>query len=160
MVAEGRHAQILAFAGYLPEKEILTESFAKLGDLPASIEFKRLTGINAQREAAEDEGSLELALRAGEKALERCGISRGEIDLVISCSVSQLSPELQQHISPSFATLIAKHLGIHEAQTFDVANACSSMMTAASSLLVVPVNMAIMEFGLRSTVFPAKCSMT
>ena len=57
MVAGGTHAQILAFAGYLPEKEILTESFAKLGDLPASIEFKRLTGINAHREAAEDEGS-------------------------------------------------------------------------------------------------------
>ena len=55
MVDGGTHAQILAFAGHLPEKEILTESFAKLGDLPASIEFKRLTGINAHREAAEDE---------------------------------------------------------------------------------------------------------
>ena len=54
MVAGGTHAQILSFAGYLPEKEILTESFAKLGDLPASIEFKRLTGINAHREAADD----------------------------------------------------------------------------------------------------------
>ena len=130
MVAGGTHAQILAFAGYLPEKEILTESFAKLGDLPASIEFKRLTGINAHREAAEDEGSLELALKAGQKALERCGIPREEIDLVISCSVSQLSPELHQHISPSFATSIAEHLGIYGAQTFDVANACSSMMTS------------------------------
>ena len=76
MVDGGTHAQILAFAGYLPEKEILTESFAKLGDLPASIEFKRLTGINAHREVAEDEGSLELALKAGQKALERCGIPR------------------------------------------------------------------------------------
>lgn len=126
----GEHAQILAFAGYLPEKSVDTESFAKLGDLPASIEFKRLTGILAHREAGDDEGSLELAVEAGKKALLRGSVAPEEIDLVISCSVSQLSPELHQHISPSFATYIAHELGIHNAQTFDVANACSSMMTA------------------------------
>jgi 3-oxoacyl-[acyl-carrier-protein] synthase-3 len=127
---EGReHAQILSFAGYLPEKSVETTSFAALGDLPASIDFTRLTGILSHKEASPDEGSFELAVKAGKKALDRSNIPPGSIDLVISCSVSQLSPELHQHISPSFATGIARSIGAINAQTFDVANACSSMMT-------------------------------
>tara|TARA_B100000497_G_C7623078_1_gene374375 strand:- start:393 stop:1169 length:777 start_codon:yes stop_codon:yes gene_type:complete len=37
--------------------------------------------------------------------------------------------KLRQHLSPSFATLVANELQITNAQTFDVSNACAGMLT-------------------------------
>ena len=41
-----------------------------------------------------------------------------------------MDKDLSQHLSPSYATLIANELGASNAQTFDVSNACASMMTS------------------------------
>ena len=41
-----RFAQMVSFAGYLPEKQVTTKSFAGVDDLPRSLDFVRLTGID------------------------------------------------------------------------------------------------------------------
>ena len=123
------HSQMLSFAGFLPDKKVETTSFASTSDLPRSLDFVRLTGILAHREVSDGQGSFELAIGAAKKALSRVDVDLNDIDLVINSSVSKMDSQLRQHLSPSFATLIASELGISNAQTFDVSNACASMLT-------------------------------
>ncbi len=125
-----RFAQMVSFAGYLPEKQVTTKSFAGVDDLPRSLDFVRLTGIDSHHEASKDQGSFELAIEAANKALARANLDASSIDLIINASVSKMDKDLSQHLSPSYATLIANELGASNAQTFDVSNACASMMTS------------------------------
>ena len=130
MEGENRYAEMISFAGYLPEKTVETKSFVGTKDLPGSLDFVRLTGIVSHHEVAEGQGSLELAVEAGKKAILRAGIKPDSLDLIINASVSKMNTELDQHLSPSLATLVASELGAKNAQTFDVSNACAGMMTA------------------------------
>ena len=125
-----RFAQMVSFAGYLPEKQVSTKSFAGIEDLPRSLDFVRLTGIESHHEVSKDQGSFELAIEAAKKALLRANLEASSIDLIINASVSKMDKNLSQHLSPSYATSIANELGAKNAQTFDVSNACASMMTS------------------------------
>ena len=89
------NTQIRGFACYLPPNLKTSEETVPFGTLPRGIDFKRLTKIDSHYEALEDQGSLELAIEAANKAIERSGVSKEEIDLVISCSVTKLNSKLQ-----------------------------------------------------------------
>ncbi|MDB4758450.1 hypothetical protein OAG22_02140 [Candidatus Poseidoniaceae archaeon] len=121
---------MVSFAAYLPEKTVKTTSFAGTKDMPRSLDFVRLTGITSHHEVAKEQGSLELAVQAGKKAIARAGIEPDSLGLIINASVSKMNPNLDQHLSPSLATLVASELGAKNAQTFDVSNACAGMVTA------------------------------
>ena len=122
------YTQISGFACYLPPNLKRSEDTIPFGTLPRGIDFKRLTKIESHHEVLEGQGSLELAVEASNKAIERSGVSKEEIDLVISCSVTKLNSKLQNLIEPCLASNISTALGIN-AQNFDVANACSGMVT-------------------------------
>lgn len=122
------YTQISGFACYLPPNLKRSEDTIPFGTLPRGIDFKRLTKIESHHEVLEGQGSLELAIEASNKAIERSGVSKEEIDLVISCSVTKLNSKLQNLIEPCLASNISSALGI-DAQNFDVANACSGMVT-------------------------------
>ncbi|MBR96416.1 MAG: hypothetical protein CMA81_06350 [Euryarchaeota archaeon] len=125
-----RYAEMVSFGAYLPEKKVTTNSFASPSELPRSLDFVRLTGILAHHEVSEEQGSFELAIEAAKKAISRAQIELDSIDLVLNASVSKMNHELSQHLSPSYASLIAENLGINNAQSFDVSNACAGMVTA------------------------------
>ena len=130
MESAKNHAEMVSFAAYLPEKTVKTTSFAGTKDMPRSLDFVRLTGIISHHEVAKEQGSLELAVQAGKKAIARAGIEPDSLGLIINASVSKMNPNLDQHLSPSLATLVASELGAKNAQTFDVSNACAGMVTA------------------------------
>lgn len=130
MESAKNHAEMVSFAAYLPEKTVKTTSFAGTKDMPRSLDFVRLTGITSHHEVAKEQGSLELAVQAGKKAIARAGIEPDSLGLIINASVSKMNPNLDQHLSPSLATLVASELGAKNAQTFDVSNACAGMVTA------------------------------
>ena len=123
-------AEVVSFAAYLPEKTVETTSFAGTKDMPRSLDFVRLTGIVSHHEVAKGQGSLELAVQAGKKAISRAGIEPDSHGLIINASVSKMNHNLDQHLSPSLATAVASELGATTAQTFDVSNACAGMVTA------------------------------
>ena len=125
---EGLNTQISGFACYLPPNVKRSEDTVPLGTIPRGIDFKRLTKIETHHEVLDGQGSLELAVQAANKAIARSGVSKDEIDLVVSCSVTKLNAELQNLIEPCLASHISRALGI-DAQNFDVANACSGMVT-------------------------------
>tara|TARA_B100000927_G_scaffold13359_1_gene10577 strand:- start:1800 stop:2879 length:1080 start_codon:yes stop_codon:yes gene_type:complete len=124
----GLNTQISGFACYLPPNLKTSEETIPFGTLPRGIDFKRLTRIESHHEVLEGQGSLELAVEAANKAIARSGVPKEEIDLVISCSVTKLNSKLQNLIEPCLASNISTALGIN-AQNFDVANACSGMVT-------------------------------
>ena len=130
MEGENHYAEMVSFAAYLPEKTVETKSFAGTKDLPGSLDFVRLTGITSHHEVAKGQGSLELSVQAGKKAISRAGIEPDSLGLIINASVSKMNAALDQHLSPSLATLVASELGAKNAQTFDVSNACAGMVTA------------------------------
>ena len=130
MEGGNHYAEMVSFAAYLPEKTVETKSFAGTKDLPGSLDFVRLTGITSHHEVAKGQGSLELAVQAGKKAISRAGIEPDSLGLIINASVSKMNAALDQHLSPSLATLVASELGAKNAQTFDVSNACAGMVTA------------------------------
>ena len=130
MEITNRYAEMVSFGAYLPEKKVTTTSFASPSDLPRSLDFVRLTGILAHHEVSKEQGSFELAIEAAKKAISRAKIEPDSIDLVINASVSKMNHELSQHLSPSYASLIADNLKINNAQCFDVSNACASMVTS------------------------------
>ena len=122
------NTQITGFACYLPPNIKKSEETIPFGTLPRGVDFKRLTRIESHHEVLEGQGSLELAVEAANKAIARSGVTKEEIDLVISCSVTKLNSNLQNLIEPCLASNISTALGIN-AQNFDVANACSGMVT-------------------------------
>lgn len=120
--------EISGFACYLPPNIKSSEETVPFGTLPRGIDFKRLTRIESHHEVLEGQGSLELAVEASKQAIERSGVSKDDIDLVISCSVTKMSYEFENLIEPCLASHIGAALGLN-AQTFDVANACLGMVT-------------------------------
>ena len=127
-VVSDLNTQISGFACYLPPNIKKSEDIIPFGTLPRGIDFKRLTKIESHHEVLDGQGSLELAVEAANKAIARSGVPKEEIDLVISCSVTKLNSKLQNLIEPCLASNISTALGIN-AQNFDVANACSGMVT-------------------------------
>lgn len=123
------HSKVSGFAAYLPPNIISTEVTVPNGTLPWGIDFKRLTRIQSHHEVLENQGSLELAVEASRKAIKRSGVALDEIDLVINCSVSQMSSACENLVDPCMASLVSNKLGIRSKRSFDVLNACSGMVT-------------------------------
>ncbi len=80
----------------------------------------------AGHEAAEL-GNAELGARAAQMALERAGIAKEQIGLVLSGTSSAC------HVCPAEASLIAQQLGI-EAPAFDINSACSTFVAQLYNL--------------------------
>jgi len=99
------------------------------------------TGIKERRIANEGEASSDLGARAGELAIERAGISKEEIDLVICATVT---PDFL--CMPSTACLIAAKLGLPNVMAFDVSAACTGFVYALN------VAKAFIESGMKKNV--------
>ncbi|MCX4515726.1 3-oxoacyl-ACP synthase [Streptomyces sp. NBC_01619] len=88
----------------------------------------------AERRVADDaakrpEDCLTMAVAAARDCLGRSRYTVGELDIVISCSISRTTDGRCLQFEPSFAHRIAKELGASSAVHFDVSNACAGMMT-------------------------------
>ena len=130
MSAETYHSRVVSFASYIPEQFVPLGDYAGIGDLPGKLDLHRLTGLDGHRKSKPEEGSLELAVKAAEKCLKRANINAQQIDLVVNCAMGKIAGNLEMHLSPSLATLVARRLGIENATCFDMSNACSGMLTS------------------------------
>ncbi len=78
-------AYLLSFGKYLPERIVSnTELAPRLGAEPAWIE--EMSGIRERRWAAAGESLVDLAVRAGEAALEKAGLRAVELGVVLVAS--------------------------------------------------------------------------
>jgi 3-oxoacyl-[acyl-carrier-protein] synthase-3 len=108
---------------YAPERIVLNaEIETRLGLEPGWI--KRRTGIDARRHAATDEALSDIALKAGEMALARSSLARGDVGLLL------LATSTPDHLLPPSAPLVAHRLGLGSAGAIDMAGACAGFLYA------------------------------
>ncbi|MCT7633269.1 beta-ketoacyl-ACP synthase III [Aliarcobacter butzleri] len=134
------YATFRSIGAYIPPKIMSNADFEKIIDTSDEWITKR-TGIKERRIANEGEASSDLGARAGELAIERAGISKEEIDLVICATVT---PDFL--CMPSTACLIAAKLGLPNVMAFDVSAACTGFVYALN------VAKAFIESGMKKNV--------
>src|SRR6185436_17312979 len=94
----------------------------RLGLEPGWIE--RRTGILQRPTAASNEATSDLAIRAGERALQQAGIERDRSGLLL------LATSTPDHLLPPTAPLVAHHVALKKAGAIDLAGACAGFLYA------------------------------
>ncbi|CCB67649.1 MULTISPECIES: beta-ketoacyl-ACP synthase III [unclassified Hyphomicrobium] len=114
---------IVGHGHYAPERVVPNRQIeARLG-LEAGW-IKRRTGIDARRYAAEGEALSDIAVKAGEMALARSGMSRDDVGLLL------LATSTPDHLLPPSAPLVAHRLRLSNAGAIDMAGACAGFLYA------------------------------
>ncbi len=105
----------------LPEKVITNLDLEKMVETSDQWITER-TGIKERRQAASNETTSGLSIKAARKALDMAGLKPTDLDLII-CST--ISPDMPL---PSTAAFIQNGLGARPVCSFDLAAACSGFI--------------------------------
>jgi len=134
------YAAFRSIGAYVPPKIMTNADFEKIIDTSDEWITKR-TGIKERRISEVDEASSDLGAKAAQVAIDRAGIAKEDIDLVICATVT---PDYL--CMPSTACLIAAKLELPPVQAFDVSAACTGFVYATS------VAKAFVESGMKKNV--------
>jgi len=130
-----RWARLVATGMYLPEIEVPNSALHTRFDhqFPDSItKLEQATGIRRRWHAPDEMATSDLAVMAARQALERAGLTPGDIDLIV------LGTDSPDYITPATSVVVQHKLGAVNAGTFDVGCACASFPTgiaAASGIM-------------------------
>lgn len=118
---------------YLPAESVATRQLISALAAPPSFDFEAVTGVVERRvrsTAPDDfEDSYALAVKAARDCLSRSRYDAGDLDAIVSVSITRSRGGDVIYFEPSFASMLAKELGATRAIHFDVSNACAGMMT-------------------------------
>ncbi len=134
------YAAFRSIGAYIPPKIMTNADFEKIIDTSDEWITKR-TGIKERRLSEENEASSDLGAKAAQVAIERAGIAKEEIDLVICATVT---PDYL--CMPSTACLIASKLGLPPVMAYDISAACTGFVYATS------IAKAFIESGMKKNV--------
>ncbi|NOR54626.1 MAG: beta-ketoacyl-ACP synthase III [Sulfurovum sp.] len=134
------YASFRSIGAYVPEKILSNADLEKMVDTTDEWILKR-TGISERHIAAKDEVTSDMGAKAAELAIERSGIAKEDIDLVICATVT---PDYFN--MPSTACIISDKLGINNVQAFDISAACSGFV------YVLSIAKAFIESGMKKNV--------
>lgn len=114
--------RIVSTGSALPERILTNDDLSKIVDTSDEWITSR-TGIKERRLSSEEDKNYLFASKAGERAIERAGISKDDIGVVI---VATVTPD---YMFPSTACMVQKILGLsEEVMSFDMAAACSGFL--------------------------------
>jgi 3-oxoacyl-[acyl-carrier-protein] synthase-3 len=125
------NAVITGTGSYAPERILTNADFEKLVETSDEWIVSR-TGIKERHISSNGSGTSELALRAGQRALEQAGIGPQDLDVII---VGTVTPDYQV---PSAACIVQEKMGAFGAAAMDVGAACASFiygLTIANGLI-------------------------
>lgn len=134
------YAAFRSIGAYVPEKILSNDDLAKMVDTTDEWITKR-TGIKERHIAAEDETTSDMGAKAAALAIERSGIDKSEIDLVVCATIS---PDYL--CMPSTATIITDKLGLCNVMAFDISAACTGFIYALN------IAKAFVEAGIKKNV--------
>ena len=134
------YASFRSIGAYVPEKILSNADLEKMVDTTDEWILKR-TGIKERHIAADNEVTSDMGAKAAELAIERSGVAKEDIDLVICATVT---PDYFN--MPSTACIISDKLGIHDVQAFDISAACSGFVYLLS------IAKAFIESGMKKNV--------
>lgn len=119
----GRSATIIGLGAHVPETVVTNNDLATV--LDTSDEWiRQRTGIRERRVAAAGTSASDLGILAARAALEDAAVSPGDIDLVITATISP------DRIMPATASRIARECGCGYAGAFDVSAGCTGFVYA------------------------------
>lgn len=148
--------KILSIAYALPSKivtneDLIEEIFERnRGRIPESEleplreklnRFFAMSGSQTRFHRNNGERAVDFALQAGNAALERAGVKREDVDLLIYAGVGR------GWVEPATANLFQSELGLRSATCFDVLDACASWIRSlaiAKSFLTQKVHKLVM----------------
>jgi 3-oxoacyl-[acyl-carrier-protein] synthase-3 len=113
----------------LPEARLSTSELLARTRHRTGIQLERLTGIHERRVATDGEDSMTLAVGAARDCLAHSAYSGGDLDMVISCSISKYRGRWDQQLEPPLSMYVKSAIGASDAMSFDVSNACAGMLT-------------------------------
>jgi len=134
------YAAFRSIGAYAPEKVLTNDDLAKMVDTTDEWITKR-TGIKERRIAADNELTSDLGVKAAAQAIERSGLKKEDIDMII---VATISPDY--FCMPSTATVIAQKLKLPKATAFDISAACTGF------IYVLSIAKAFIESGMKKNV--------
>jgi len=105
----------------VPTRIMTNTDFEKMVDTTDEW-IRTRTGIQVRHMCSDDEYTSIIATRAGQLALERAGLSGGDLDMIICSTISPDQP------LPSTACIIQNNLGANHGVAFDLAAACSGFI--------------------------------
>jgi 3-oxoacyl-[acyl-carrier-protein] synthase III len=114
---------------YLPPVVLTTDEVVKGCKLGLPIPLERLTGIESRRVVGEGQSSIDLAREAALACLARSKYKPADVDLLICCSISKAKTPTVAPVEPLLAIHLRRLLGMSNALTFDIGNACAGMFT-------------------------------
>ncbi|HSJ09493.1 MAG TPA: beta-ketoacyl-ACP synthase III [Longimicrobiales bacterium] len=117
--------EIVATGRYLPERVLTNKDLETMVDTSDEWIFER-TGIRERRIADADVGAAEMGARAARIAMERAGVSAGELDVIV------LSTATPDRLLPSTGCDLQALLGATNAAAYDVSAACSGFLYGLS----------------------------
>ncbi len=117
-------ASIIGFGGYVPERVVTNDDWAKRLDTSDEWITQR-TGIKRRRFAADDQSTLDLALEASRKALADAGVEPSDIDEIV------LATDTPEMLTPDTAALVQDGLGCRNIPTYDLGGSgCAGFVQA------------------------------
>lgn len=134
------YASFKSIGAYVPESILTNADLEEMVDTTDEWITQR-TGIKERRIAAENETTSDMAVKAATLAIERSGIAKEEIDLVVCATISP-----DYFCMPSTAAVISDKLGIRNATAFDISAACTGFIYALG------IAKAFIESGMKKNV--------
>jgi len=134
------YASFKSIGAYVPDKILSNADLEKMVDTTDEWILKR-TGIKERHIASDDEVTSDMGAKAANLAIERSGVPKEDIDLVLCATVT---PDYFN--MPSTACIISDKLGIKNVQAFDISAACSGFV------YLLTVAKAFVESGMKKNV--------
>ena len=111
--------QILGTGSFLPDNVVTNDDLARLG-CDAEWILQR-TGIRERRHAPPEMATSDMAVAAGERAMEAAGVEASDIDLLV---LGTFTPDM---LMPGTASLVQHRLGL-QCPAFDLQAACAGFL--------------------------------
>ncbi len=134
------YAAFRSIGAYVPAKILTNAELEVMVDTSDEWITKR-TGIKERHIAAADERTSDMGVKAAEIAIERSGLAKEEIDMIICATISP-----DYFCMPSTATIIATKLGLGKVMAYDISAACTGFVYALS------IAKAFIESGMKKNV--------
>ena len=134
------YAAFRSIGAYAPQKILTNADLSKMVDTTDEWITKR-TGIKERHIAAENETTSDMGVKAAELAIERSGINKEDIDMVVCATISP-----DYFCMPSTATIISTKLGLGNATAFDISAACTGFV------YILSIAKAFIESGMKKNV--------
>ena len=118
---QGRTCSITGVGSYVPAKVLTNADLEKMVDTSDEWITTR-TGIKERRQAARNEFTSDMAVKAAQRAMKMAAVMAEQIDLII---VATITPDMP---FPATACLVQQKIGARRVPAFDLEAACSGFI--------------------------------